>query len=214
MADAFEEGSRVLASRDPVIAGLFQETGPVTQPHSEGTNFEALVRAITYQQLASAAANAIYGRLAHVLGEVEPGRLLAVGETELRAAGLSRAKVASVLDLAAKVEDRTVVLDEADIQRMTDDEIVTSLVRVRGIGDWTAKVFTMVHLGRLDVLPSGDLGIRQGYGLGWRVPTPTEKELTAIGEAYQPYRSVFAWYCWRAAETFGHSTAGAVADGE
>jgi len=210
--DPFEEGSTALASRDPVIARLLQETGPVTRPHREGTNFEALVRSITYQQLASAAANAIYGRLAQLLGEVEPDRLVSVGETALRAAGLSRAKVASVLDLASKVQDGSVVLDDAVIQRMSDDEIVASLVRVRGIGEWTAKVFSMVHLGRPDILPSGDLGIRQGYGLGWGVPIPTEKELAVIGEAYRPYRSVFAWYCWRAAETLGHSTAGAVAE--
>ena len=210
----FEEGTRVLAKRDPVIADLLAKTGPIVLPQQTDSNFAALVRAITYQQLAGAAARAIFGRLVAALGdEVTPERLSRLTPADLRAAGLSGAKTASVLDLAAKTLDGSVSLDEASIAAETDDEVIARLTTVRGIGPWTAEIFAMIHLGRPDVLPVGDLGIRKGYALGWKTEVPTEKQLLAIGEAYRPFRSVLSWYCWRADELYGRAKPSAVTGG-
>jgi DNA-3-methyladenine glycosylase II len=106
-------------------------------------------------------------------------------------------------DLATKVQDGSVVLDPAGLRRKGDDEVVAMLTGVRGIGPWTAQMFLMFQLRRLDVWPTADLGVRKGFGLAWGMPTPTPKQLEALGEPYRPYRSVVAWYCWRAAELYG-----------
>jgi len=103
-------------------------------------------------------------------------------------------------DLAAKVLDGSVVLDPRRLAREGDEEVVARLSGVRGIGKWTAEMFLMFQLRRMDVWPTGDLGVRRGYGLAWGVPTPSAKELDPLGDLYRPYRSVAAWYCWRAAE--------------
>jgi DNA-3-methyladenine glycosylase II len=121
----------------------------------------------------------------------------------MRAAGLSGAKVASLRDLSAKVLDGTVVLEPRRLARLGDDDIVARLSSVRGIGRWTAEMFLIFQLRRLDVWPTGDLGVRRGYGLAWDVPMPTPKQLEALGEPFHPYRSIVAWYCWRAAELYG-----------
>jgi DNA-3-methyladenine glycosylase II len=200
----YDEGTRVLAAADPVIAQLVELTGPVVLPLPTDSNFTALVRAITYQQLAGAAARAIYGRLETLLGgDVSPESILRFSPDELRAVGLSGAKAASVLDLSAKVSAGTVVIDGASLDVLGDEEIAAGLTVVRGIGQWTADIFTIIQLGRVDVLPIGDLAVRKGYGLGWKVPVPTPKELLRLGEQYRPYRSVLAWYCWRADELYG-----------
>ncbi|MCS5719772.1 hypothetical protein N1027_16685 [Herbiconiux sp. CPCC 205763] len=202
--ELYDLGTRELAERDPVIAHLFEVTGPVSLPQQTDSNFAALVRAITYQQLAGSAAQAIYGRLAALLeNAVEPERILRFSPDELRSVGLSGAKAASILDLSSKVHDGTVMVDDESLAQLSDEEIVAGLTIVRGIGEWTADVFTMIHLGRIDVLPIGDLGVRKGYGSAWKVPTPTPKELLQAGERFRPYRSVLAWYCWRADELYG-----------
>jgi DNA-3-methyladenine glycosylase II len=198
------QAAQELAGRDPVIARLVAETGPPSFPTPTETHFGTLVRAITFQQLAGAAARAIHGRLVAALdGDVAPERLLALSDETLRAAGLSAAKVASLRDLSAKVLDGTVVLESRRLARISDEEITARLSSVRGIGRWTAEMFLMFQLRRLDVWPTGDLGVRRGYGLAWGVDTPTPKQLDALGEPYHPYRSVVAWYCWRAAELYG-----------
>jgi len=190
-----------LAERDPVIARLVAEAGLPSFPVPKETHFGTLVRAITYQQLAGNAARAIHGRLIAALGgQVEPDRLLKLSDEALRAVGLSHAKVASLRDLAAKVLDGTVVLEPRRLARLSDAEIAARLTSVRGIGQWTADMFLMFQLRRLDIWPTLDLGVRRGYGLAWDVPTPTAKALDLLGEAYRPYRSVVAWYCWRAVE--------------
>jgi DNA-3-methyladenine glycosylase II len=199
-----KEAARQLADRDPVLARLVAEVGPPSFPVPTETHFGTLVRAITFQQLAGAAARAIHGRLVAALdGDISPERLLALPEEALRSAGLSGAKAASLRDLSAKVLDGTVVLEPRRLARLSDDEIVTQLSSVRGIGRWTAEMFLMFQVRRLDVWPTGDLGVRRGYGLAWGVPMPTPKQLEALGEPYRPYRSVVAWYCWRAAELYG-----------
>ena len=197
------EAARILAGRDPVIAGLVAATGLPRVRRPTESPFAALVRAIVYQQLAGRAAAAIHGRLIAALDDaVEPAPLLALSPETLRAVGLSRNKAASLGDLATKVLDGTVVLSPRGLSRLTDDEIVTRLSAVRGIGPWTAEMFLIFQLRRLDVWPTGDLGIRHGYALAWKVPTLTARELDPLGEPYRPYRSILAWYCWRAAELY------------
>jgi DNA-3-methyladenine glycosylase II len=195
--------ARILAERDPVIAALVEAAGPIRMRPPQETHFAALVRAITYQQLAGAAATTIHGRLVAALDNtVEPVALLALSDQQMRAAGLSGNKAASLRDLAAKVLDGTVILDPRGLSRESDAEVIVRLTAVRGIGEWTAHMFLMFQLRRLDVWPTGDLGVRKGYGLAWKIPTPTAKELEPLGEPLRPYRSVAAWYCWRAAELY------------
>jgi DNA-3-methyladenine glycosylase II len=198
------EAARILAEQEPIIATLVEEAGPPRLRRPLDTPFAALVRAIVYQQLAGAAAAAIHGRLVSALhGDVSPEALLALPDGDLRGAGLSANKAASLRDLAAKVMDGTVVISSRGLARESDEEIVTRLSSVRGIGRWTAEMFLLFQLRRLDVWPTGDLGVRRGFGLAWRIPMPSARELEPLGDPYRPYRSVVAWYCWRAVELYG-----------
>jgi DNA-3-methyladenine glycosylase II len=197
------QAARLLAERDPVIARLVADAGSPRFRRPMETPFGALVRAIVYQQLAGAAARAIHGRLLAAMGDaLSPEALLALTDQDLRTAGLSAAKVASLRDLATKVLDGTVVISPRGLARQSDDEVAARLSTVRGIGRWTADMFLMFQLRRLDVWPTGDLGVRRGYGLAWQVPTPTARELDPLGEPFRPYRSLVAWYCWRAVELY------------
>jgi len=210
-ARSWPAAAAVLAERDPVLRRLVAEAGPARVRPSTETHFATLVRAVVYQQLAGAAAAAIHGRLIAALGgEVAPERLLSLPPETLRSVGLSGAKVASLQDLATKVLDGTVVLDPKGLRAQSDAEVVARLSTVRGIGKWTSEMFLMFQLRRLDVWPTGDLGVRRGFGLAWGIPTPTAKELEPLGDPYRPYRSVVAWYCWRAAELYGGAAASAV----
>jgi DNA-3-methyladenine glycosylase II len=203
-ARSYKAAAEILSGRDPVLRRLVAEAGPPQLNPTTETHFEALVRAILYQQLAGAAARAIHGRLIAALGgEVTPERFLSLSSETLRSVGLSANKAASMQDLATKVLDGTVMLDPAGLRAQSDDEVVARLSGVRGIGKWTAQMFLMFQLRRLDVWPTGDLGVRKGFGLAWGIPTPTPKQLEALGDPYRPYRSVVAWYCWRAAELYG-----------
>ncbi|HLY82682.1 MAG TPA: hypothetical protein VKQ71_06845 [Acidimicrobiales bacterium] len=193
----------LLAARDPVMAALVAAAGPPRFRPPHETHFAALVRAIVYQQLAGPAASAIHGRLIAALGDdVAPEALLALPPETLRAVGLSANKAASLRDLADKVLDGTVILRPRSLGRESDEEVIARLSTVRGIGRWTSEMFLMFQLRRLDVWPTGDLGVRRGYGLAWRVPMPTARELEPLGDPFRPYRSVVAWYCWRAAELY------------
>jgi DNA-3-methyladenine glycosylase II len=194
--------AEILAARDPVLAGLITVAGPIRiGRRGTASHFAALVEAIVYQQLAGAAARAIHGRLVAALDmDVEPEALLALPDETLRAVGLSANKVRSLRDLATKVVDGTVVLAPRRLSRLSDEEIIARLSTVRGIGPWTAQMFLIFRLRRLDVWPVGDLGVRNGYGLAWKVPVPSARELESLGEPYRPYRTVVAWYCWRAVE--------------
>jgi DNA-3-methyladenine glycosylase II len=195
------------AARDPVLANLVTLAGPLRhRPRDPDGHFGVLVRAIVFQQLAGAAARAIHQRVrATVDGELTPAALAAVTDEKLRAAGLSASKLASLRDLSAKVLDGTV--DLARLSRRADEEVVSHLTTVRGIGRWTAEMFLMFELRRLDVWPVDDLGVRQGYGLAWAVdPPPTAKELVPLGERFRPYRSVVARYCWEAVHLFRGGT--------
>jgi DNA-3-methyladenine glycosylase II len=198
------EAASILATRDPVLAGLIAAAGPIRiSRRGNASHFAALVEAIVYQQLAGAAASAIHGRLVAALdGEVEPAALLALSDETLRTVGLSAGKIRSLRDLATKVLDGTVVLSQRRLSRQSDEDIIARLSTVRGIGPWTAQMFLIFRLRRLDVWPVGDFGVRQGYGLAWKVPPPTARELESLGEPFRPYRTVVAWYCWRAVELY------------
>ena len=113
-------------------------------------------------------------------------------------------------DLATKSLDGTVVLDSRKLSRESDEEVIARVTAVRGIGEWTAHMFLIFQLRRLDVWPTGDLGVRRGYGLAWGIPTPTAKQLGPLGDELRPYRTVAAWYCWRAAEIYAGAAASAV----
>jgi DNA-3-methyladenine glycosylase II len=188
-----------VASRDPVVAGLLARVGYIKhRPRDPDGPFAALVRAIVFQQLAGRAAQAIYGRVRAAAGEsLTPESLSAVSDAALRAAGLSANKLASLRDLSAKVLDGTVVLTRTS--RRSDDELIGRLTKVRGIGRWTAEMYLMFQLRRHDIWPVDDLGVRQGYGLAWKLePPPTAKELEPLGDRFRPYRSFVARYCWAA----------------
>jgi DNA-3-methyladenine glycosylase II len=190
-----------LADRDPVIAKLVGSAGPAKLKRlgkERRDHFGALARSIAYQQLAGKAAAAIHGRFEALFdGHPTPEGVLAMPEENLRGAGLSAAKTASILDLATKIESGVVPLD--GIEKLSDDEIVERLVTVRGIGRWTAEMFLMFQLGRLDVWPVDDLGVRAGYAAAYRLKEmPKPKALLELGEPFRPYRSVAAWYMWQA----------------
>jgi len=188
-----------VAARDPVLADVVARAAPLThRPRDPDGPFGSLVRAIVFQQLAGRAAQAIHARVrAAVGGTLTPESLNAVPDAALRAAGLSGNKLASLRDLSAKVLDGCVVLTASS--RRSDEELIAGLVAVRGIGRWTAEMYLMFQLRRLDVWPVDDLGVRQGYGLAWKLdPPPTAKELDPLGDRFRPYRSVVARYCWAA----------------
>src|SRR2546425_3169672 len=187
-----------VARRDRVMASLIKRTSPFHLPRRSTGHFAALAESILHQQLAGAAARAIHGRFVALFdGDLTPAAVLAVPPRKLRAAGLSGRKVASIRDLAAKVVDGTVPLDR--IGRLADEDVITRLSVVRGIGRWTAEMFLIFQLRRLDVWPVGDYGIRKGYALAYDLrKLPTPKQLEGEGERFRPYRTVAAWYCWQA----------------
>jgi len=191
-----------LAAADPVLARLIERHGPPPPRRRVPVDqrFDHLARGIVYQQLAGRAAASIHGRMVGALGgTVTAERVLATPEVELRACGLSGAKTASLLDLADKVASGEVALER--LGRLTDEDVVAHLTVVRGIGPWTAQMFLMTALSRLDVWPTGDYGVRAGYARAWGMDAlPDPKDLHGLGEPFRPYRSLVAWYCWRAAD--------------
>jgi DNA-3-methyladenine glycosylase II len=198
--------ARLLAQRDRVVAGLVDAFGLPRLRQPGDSHFAALVQSVVYQQLAGAAASTIHRRLVEALGgDVTPEAMLATDPQALRGAGLSGNKAASVCDLATKVLDGTVVLDPRGLAREGDEEVIERLTTVRGIGRWTAEMFLMFQLRRLDVWPTGDLGVRKGFGVAWAMAMPSAKELEPLGDPFRPYRSAVAWYCWRAAEEPGQA---------
>lgn len=195
---AVETAVAEVARRDPVMAAHIARVGPFNVRAAQGDYFAALVRSILYQQLAGKAAAAIHGRfIAAVGGSVTPAAVLATSPEALRAAGLSSAKTLSIIDLATHVSDGTVPLD--GIEGHDDDEIVRRLSTVRGIGRWTAEMFLLFELRRLDVWPVGDLGVRHGWKLIYDLgEMPSPKDLEGLGEKFRPYRTIPAWYSWQA----------------
>jgi 3-methyladenine DNA glycosylase/8-oxoguanine DNA glycosylase len=163
--------------------------------------FDALAESIAYQQLSGKAAAKIFSRVRALYPKrkwLNPENLLSTSDETLRSAGLSRAKVAALKDLAKKTIDGTVPSARA-LMRMTDDEIIARLITVRGIGRWTVEMLLLFDLGRPDVWPVDDYGVRKGFAKTFgRRKLPTPKQLIKLGEKWRPYRSVAAWYLWRA----------------
>jgi DNA-3-methyladenine glycosylase II len=154
-----------------------------------------------YQQLAGAAATAIHGRFLKLFADgLSPAAVLALTAGSMRAAGVSGPKEAAITDLARKVADGTVPL--GDVDSKSDDDLKARLVAVRGIGPWTAEMFLIFQLRRLDVWPVEDYGVRKGWTvIHRRRELITPRALQTEGEIFRPYRTIAAWYCWRAVET-------------
>jgi 3-methyladenine DNA glycosylase/8-oxoguanine DNA glycosylase len=177
--------------------------GPFTLKPLKGTVFQGLLKSIVHQQLAGKAAQTIHGRVLALLpekAEEQPVALLTLGDAALRSAGLSRSKVLSVRDLAQRTVSGQIP-PRRQLARLADDKVIDLLAQTRGVGRWTAEMILIFWLGRPDVLPVHDLGVRKGYALAYRkreLPTPVELERR--GERWRPYRSVAAWYFWRAVD--------------
>ena len=193
-----------LSNVDPVMRKLLEAVGPCTLTPRVGCSpFESLVRAIAYQQLHDKAAASILKRLVALFpGRRFPGPvdILATHWRIMRGAGFSRAKIAALKDLAAKALNGTVPTNR-EIKRLDDEAIVQRLLVVRGIGRWTAEMLLIFHLGRPDVLPVDDFGVRNGFRIAYgRRALPTPKAMLRYGERWKPYRTVASWYLWRAAD--------------
>jgi DNA-3-methyladenine glycosylase II len=183
------------------MAKLVKASGPLDLRETMDDGFAALVRSIMYQQLAGAAASTIHGRFLKLFANgLSPAAVLALPEGAMRTAGVSGSKAAAISDLAMKVGDGTVPLD--DVDSLSDDELVARLVQVRGIGRWTAEMFLIFQLRRLDVWPVDDYGVRKGWALAHKLKEPpTPRALQPEGDRFKPYRSIAALYCWRAVDT-------------
>ncbi|HYM65656.1 MAG TPA: DNA-3-methyladenine glycosylase 2 family protein, partial [Patescibacteria group bacterium] len=194
-------GARLVGRRDPAMAALIRRAGPVQLRDPLEDSFAALVRSIMYQQLAGAAAAIIHGRFLNLFDRpLSPDAVLALPEGAMRSAGVSGAKAAAITDLSIKVGDGTVPLH--DVDALSDDELVARLVQVRGIGRWTAEMFLIFQLRRLDVWPVDDYGVRKGWAMVHRLKEPpAPRVLQAEGDRFRPFRSIAAWYCWRAIDT-------------
>jgi DNA-3-methyladenine glycosylase II len=183
------------------MARLIKAVGPMELREPSEDPFAALVRSIMYQQLAGAAATAIHGRFLKLFADgLSPAGVLALPDGAMRSAGLSGSKAMAVTDLARKVEDGTVPL--GDVESLSDDELIARLVQVRGIGPWTAQMFLMFQLRRLDVWPVDDYGVRKGWSSAHRLKEIiAPRALQAEGEIFRPYRTIAALYCWRVVDT-------------
>jgi DNA-3-methyladenine glycosylase II len=199
-----ETACRHLSTADPVLGGLIERVGEFTmRPEPTHSLFQALARSIVYQQLSGRAAGTILGRVKRLFAPKRfptPRDLLEIPSEHLRAAGLSTAKTAALKDLAARALDGTVP-SLSRVRLMADDDIIENLTTVRGIGRWTVEMLLIFKLGRPDVLPVGDLGVRKGFALTLgkrKLPEPLA--MTRRAERWRPYRSVASWYLWRALE--------------
>lgn len=191
-----------LRRADRVLARVIQRVGPCPlAPRRRVPPYRALVKAVAYQQLNGTAAETIFRRfLAQFPGTKfpTPEQVVAAPEETLRRAGLSRAKTAAIKDIAAKTIDG-VVPTRREIARLSDAEIVERLTTIRGVGPWTVEMLLMFTLGRPDVLPATDYGVRSGFALVYGLKElPSPKEVLAHGERWRPHRSVASWYFWRA----------------
>jgi len=192
--------ARTLARRDPALARLIKQAGPVQFRPPMDDNFAFIARAITFQQLAGKAAMAIHKRFAALFEDgVTAEGAVKIPLESLRGAGLSARKAAYIQDLAARVADGRLPLHDAD--SLDDEELISRLTEVRGIGRWTAEMFLLFQLRRPDVWPVDDYGVRKGYARTYGLAElPRPRELKAAGERFRPYRSVATWYFYRAVD--------------
>ena len=195
---------RHLSKADPVVRRLIHEVGLFTlTPRSKRSPFESLARAIAYQQLHEKAAESILRRFVALCPArrfPQPDDLLALNEQAIRSAGFSRAKVAALRDLAAKTLEGTVPTG-AIVRALDDEAIIERLTAVRGVGRWTVEMLLIFQLGRPDVLPVDDFGVRNGFRIAYgRRSIPMPKEVLRYGDRWKPYRTAAAWYLWRAVD--------------
>jgi DNA-3-methyladenine glycosylase II len=197
--EAFEKARRALMRRDPVLAAIIRKHGkrsPLDTPAVDP--FSALVRTITSQQISTKAAATIHGRLVALMphGVATPEGLLALTDEEFRQAGLSRQKIAYLRDLAAKVA--AAELPVHTLHELSDEEVIAAIVKVKGLGRWSAEMFLMFRLRRPDVLPLDDLGIVNAIHRLYKLrKKPKAERIRRIGESWRPYRTVACWYLWR-----------------
>ena len=187
--------------RDPKLAKIMERVGDY-KIRKRNNHFATLVESIISQQLASSAAEAILRRFKKLYPKFpKPIQVLNTEESLLRSAGLSKMKVGYLKDLARKIENGKIKIKT--LSKMNDDEIILQLTKVKGIGRWTAEMFLIFSLGREDVFPVGDLGLRKGVQFAFSLPQlPKPKELEKIGMRWKPYRSVATWYLWKSLQKF------------
>jgi DNA-3-methyladenine glycosylase II len=198
----YQKAQRHLSRRDPVLRQLMKQLGPCTLRHDPDL-FHVLVRSIISQQISTKAARSIGNRLIELLEPrpLCPEAILAADDDTLRQAGLSTAKRRSLKDLAEKTHAGHVRLHA--LPDMTDEEAIAHLIPVRGIGPWTAEMLLIFGLGRLDVLPLADLGLRVGVQRVYKLDAPPAKNaLVQLAEPWRPYRSIATWFMWR---SFGNN---------
>ncbi|HQT86590.1 MAG: DNA-3-methyladenine glycosylase [Acidiphilium sp. 37-64-53] len=192
-----------LTQADPVLGALISEVGRCGLVHDRTREpYAALISAVAHQQLHARAATAILGRLATLAGAEcpAPAALLSLAEVDLRGCGFSGAKIAALRDIAARTLDGTVPTRRA-ASRLSDAELIERLCALRGIGRWTVEMLLIFTLGRPDVFPVDDFGVREGYRvIHGLAAQPKPRDFAVIGEAYAPYRTTAAWYLWRAAD--------------
>ena len=197
-SDNGDQSARALAASDPVLARVIHRVGPCPlQPKGEPDLFQALLRSIIFQQLHGKAATAIHARVVSLIPQHNASSLQALPDGSLRAAGLSANKLLAVRDLASKTLDGTVpTLTVAT--KLSDDALIERLTQVRGIGPWTVQMLLIFYLGRPDVMPASDFGIRKAFSLLYRRGRPvTPAAILRHAKRWQPYRSLASWYLWR-----------------
>ena len=188
---------------DPVLGQVIDKVGVYKGwPASNGTHFDAVARSIVFQQLSGKAASTIHGRFQGLYGGRTPlpAELATTSDEQLRAVGLSRQKSAYLKDLGAKVASGELPIET--LHELTDEEVISALTQVKGIGRWTAQMFMMFRLGRPDVLPDLDLGVQKGIQRAYRLrKLPTPERVKKIGAKWAPYRTIASWYLWRLLDT-------------
>src|SRR5947207_10377309 len=204
-----DDATKHLSASDETLAELVRSTAPFqAEMEAHQSPYEALLEAIAYQSISGKAAATIFGRVKALSangGIPTPQEMLKLRPQSLRKAGLSGAKVLAMKDLAKKtIEGVVPTLEESE--KLSDEELVKRLVSVRGIGAWTVEMFLIFRLGRPDVLPIHDLGVKKGWSITYgKKHMPKPKELLAFGERWRPYRTVASWYMWRACQRAGNA---------
>lgn len=200
---SFADAQKFLRKVDKRMATLIKKVGPTAvRSEAESTLYQSLARAIVYQMLSTKSAAAIHGRLVDACsGDVCPRSIQSLGEAALRDIGFSRAKVTSILDLTDKIECGEIPGDK-ELVVMTNQELISCLTKVKGIGLWSVEMLMIFNLGRSDVFPATDLGVRKGHMMAYGLDEMlSARELLAASEIWKPYRTVATWYLWRATDS-------------
>lgn len=202
-SEQIAEGERAIGRAFPALRPLIRSHGPCPlRVRRKAGDFDALASSIVYQQLTGKVGDILYGRVLELCGTdvLEPAAVAVVRRSKLRNAGLSNAKTDTMLGLARAALDRSIAFD--DLRTLPDDEIIREVTQVKGVGPWTAQMFLMFQLGRLDVWPVTDYGVQKGMTtLLGRKELIKPRQLEPVGDALRPYRSVLAWYAWRVVDT-------------